>query len=171
MENGSSSNKKPKDKLKDGISKIQDTTRKLKTDVEDSIKSDTNYQIYSAIGYIPIIGWMLPYFFKKKSSDCQFHAKQSAVLAVIFIMIMTVVWILNHLPILSHLLSFIGIKSFLIPAITYSSSVLYIGVSLVSAYKAYNRDKWEIPFLPQIREFLSNLFKNDEKPGKVKAIK
>jgi uncharacterized membrane protein len=157
--NGSGESRR--EKLKEGISKIQSKTNKIRHEVEDSIKSETNYNIYSALGYIPFVGWIIPYFFKKKSVECQFHARQSAVLTMIFIIIMAIVWILNNMPILSHILSLIGIKAFLVPAITYSATVLFIVVSGLAAYYAYHSESWEIPFLPKIREFLSNLFRND----------
>lgn len=117
-------------------------------------------KIYAAIGYIPIVGWIVPYFLKKNDDFCQFHGRQSAVLSLIFIVLMTMIWLMNNLPILSHILSWIGITSNILPAITYISTVLFIGVSAYAAYKAFDEEQWDIPFIEKVREFLVKLFEH-----------
>lgn len=145
------------------LKKVTTKTKDVTTKVKDSVDSNENFHIYAAIGYIPFIGWMIPYFTKKESDLAQFHAKQSAVLTVLFVGLMAVVWILNNLPVLSHLLSWIGVKAFIVPAITYTGILIFLAASAVAAYKGYQKEQWDIPLLGKIRTFLSDLFEPSKK--------
>ncbi len=140
------------------LKKVTTKTKEVKNKVRDSVESKDNFHFYAAIGYIPFIGWMIPFFTKKESDLAQFHAKQSAVLSVLFIGLMAIVWILNNLPVLSHLLSWIGVKAFIVPAITYTGILVFLGLSAIAAYKGYKKEEWDIPLLGKIRTFLSDLF-------------
>jgi uncharacterized membrane protein len=162
--------KKVRDKSLDVGSKVKSKSQQASAKLKDSLKSHENYNQYAAIGYIPIIGWLIPYFGKKESDHCQFHAKQSAIMALLFITVMAIVWILNNLPILSHILSWIGIKTFIIPAISYTVVALYLIISAFAAYKAYQGERWQAPLLDKIQGFLADLFTvQKKKDGETKS--
>lgn len=148
---------------------VEEVSRKAKeftSSVKETFEGSESNRLFAALGYIPVLGWILPYFFKREDELCQFHGKQSFVFSIFFIIMMTVVWIVENLPILSHLLSWIGIKAFLVPLLLYGTLLIYLGASAYAAYKAFQDEIWEIPYLGKFRSFILNFFTNNtpEKP-------
>ncbi len=130
--------------------------------MSDEEIGDQRMRIKAATAYIPVFGWIYPYYFHRNDENCQFHARQSVLFSLFFIIMMTMVWILNNVPILSHLLSWVGVKGFLVSFLLYGTLFVFFGGSGFAAYQAYQGERWSIPYLRSFRAFLLNLLKGDD---------
>lgn len=127
-------------KIKEIQEKFSDFTESLK----DRGKEWRNWAVYS---YIPLVGWIYPYFFRKEEELSQFHAKQAMQLNVISLIAYFVIWILEYFPITAI---FFGPGSILHPISRTIWLVVffgYVALSGVGAYQAHSNRNWEIPYL------------------------
>ncbi|WKZ24945.1 MAG: hypothetical protein QY321_00750 [Patescibacteria group bacterium] len=84
-------------------------------------------KIYAVLSYLWIL-CLIPLLFRRGSSFAQFHAKQGFVLFVVQV----IVSLLQFIPIFGQILL-----------------VLVIILSVVGIIKAYNGERWEMPFIYQ----------------------
>ena len=101
----------------------------------------------AAFSYIPLIGWIYPYFFRKEDELVSFHARQAMQLNVAIVAAYFFIWIIEYFPLTAI---FFGPGSILHP-ISRTAWLLvifaYIIFSVVAAYQAYSSNKWNIPYL------------------------
>jgi len=109
-------------------------------------------QLAAALGYIPIFGWIFPYYFKKDDDFAQFHGKQALHLNIVLFGVYFVIWVLENFPLTSWVF---GEGSFL-HAISHSAWLItafgYLALCIVGAFKAMSEEKWRIPYLSEYVE-------------------
>ena len=104
-------------------------------------------QALAAYSYIPLAGWIYPYFFRKEDELSKFHSEQAMRLNVVTVAAYFAIWILEYFPITAI---FFGPGSILHPiSRTFWLIVVfaYIGFSTMGAYQAYLGKTWEVPYL------------------------
>ena len=52
---------------------------------------------FAAVAYIPFVGWLIPFCFKRESHRCQTHAKQGLLLAAFFTSVILCLSLVNIL--------------------------------------------------------------------------
>ncbi len=87
------------------------------------------HRLYGALAYMWVL-CAIPLIMKKDSSYAQFHAKQGLVIVCAWL----VLWLLAWLPLLNILIAFPGM-------------VLLLAVNLLALIRAYNGERWKIPYL------------------------
>ncbi len=121
-------------------------------------------QLIAALSYVPLFGWIFPYYGKKDDELCQFHGKQAMQLNVVMLTVYFSVWILENFPIVSW---FFGQDKILHP-ISQSAwlitAMAFIGLSIYGAFKAFSEEKWEIPGLSELVDKTLEQIKS-AKPG------
>jgi len=83
----------------------------------------------AAIGYLCIL-FLVPLLAAKNSPFAQFHAKQSMVLFVGWV----IIWVIGLIPILGWIIGFLG-------------TILLAILSLIGLIKALQGEAWEIPMV------------------------
>jgi len=143
--------------MSDKIREIQDKMR--------NIHGSDDY--IAAVAYIPLFGWIFPYFAKKDDPLCQFHGKQAMQLNLVILIVYFFVWLLEHFPILSWLFA----EGQLLHPVTRSmwliSAAIYVGLSIFCAFKALSDEQWEIPKLNEyVNKVLDNIRNTTSLSGK-----
>jgi uncharacterized membrane protein len=108
----------------------------------------TRWGIYSALGYFPLVGWIIPLSISENEL-CTFHAKQSLKLNVSFLIVYISVWFLNEAPIISSILKLIAFEN-VTNFVLYICIWGYIIASIYSIIKSLKNEKWEIPFIAKL---------------------
>ena len=57
-------------------------TKDIREFADDLLKNAEYNRYYSALAYVPFVGWMLPLYLKRDVRECQFNGKQGLLLAV-----------------------------------------------------------------------------------------
>ncbi len=114
-----------------------------------------------AYAYIPIFGWIYACYFRKENKMSKFHGEQSMWLNITLMVVYFCVWVLEKFPITSFLFGTHAIFNPIIRTVWIVFLLLYLWASVFGAYKAYNMEMWEIPYLKEIsskmKEFLDKL--------------
>ena len=103
----------------------------------------------AALSYIPLLGWVYPYFFRKEEELVRFHASQAMQLNAMITAIYFLIWVLEYFPLTGI---FFGPGSLLHPisrTLWLFTVFAYMAFSLVASYQAYSGKKWEIPYLKE----------------------
>lgn len=116
----------------------------------DHVKGDESPHTYAALAYIPFIGWILPFAFRKHQKLCDFHATQAFKLNLGIAAIMCTVWILKFFPIISWILTTIKFNPIVTDFLNYLAWIVLIAFSALGAVKAYNKEMYELPFISEI---------------------
>ncbi len=125
---------------------MADKIKEIQTKIIKQLRNGGE-QTIAASAYIPIIGWVYPYFFHKDKPLCSFHAKQALQLNIVTVTIYFTIWIIEHFPLTAI---FFGPGAILSP---FSQTLwlvflfAYLGFSIMCAYRAFCNESWEIPYL------------------------
>ena len=117
---------------------VEDKTEK------DDIETD-NSRLLSALGYIPVVGWIIPLFLKKEDQFCQFHGKQGFIISLCAV-------------ILGVLVAFLRTEIFQMLMIL-SYFCIFAFLFIYGFVTAYNEKKVEIPVIKDIANKLYKKFK------------
>ena len=127
---------------------MSDKIKEIQAKLAERFKSGG--QASAACSYIPLVGWIYPYFFRKEDELSKFHAEQAMQLNILTLTLYFAIWILEYFPITAI---FFGPGSILYP-ISRTLWLLvifaYIAFSTIGAYQAYSATNWEIPYLKKI---------------------
>ncbi len=103
----------------------------------------------AAIAYIPLFGWIYPFYAKKDDELCRFHGKQGMQLNAVMLAVYFAVWVLEHFPIVSFLFGPGQFFHAITQALWKLTALLYLGLSIYSGLKAFEEEKWAIPHLDE----------------------
>jgi len=97
---------------------------------------------------LSVVGGVVFLILEKKDKFVRFHAMQSVILGGVVIVFFAALemfsWILNHIPFLGGLFTFLlGLAGTLV-------GLGYMALVIVTAVKAYSGKEWEIPYLGKI---------------------
>jgi uncharacterized membrane protein len=137
---------KVKKELEEGIEIAKKTTKKIKESIISSIEDETNYHIYAALGYIPLIGWIIPKI-KRKNELCNFHARESLKLSFSYLIFMMFSWFIGNAPIISWLF-----PDFFINSLYFVGSIIYIVSLIIGGIFAYKKERKAVPYISDIIE-------------------
>ncbi|MDH5719495.1 MAG: DUF4870 domain-containing protein [Spirochaetia bacterium] len=150
------SGKKAWEKSKEGI-------KHLSENIHQSLEDDSNEQTYGAFAYIPLIGPLVVYLFKKKQKFSKLHAKNALYLQSSALILWLTIWLLENIPFISHLLKAIQFIPYITNALLYINIVTFFILSLIGAYKGFNKNLWTIPVLTAFIEKYIVKKKNKDK--------
>lgn len=122
-----------------------------------------NEENVAASAYIPLFGWIYPYYFSKEQALCHFHGKQALQLNVAIVLLYFVIWLLEYFPLTSI---FFGVNAILHPitrTIWLVSIFGYISVSGIGAYRALSGESWPVPYLQKVVTMIWNFIKSLKK--------
>ncbi len=128
---------------------MADKIRDIQAKIMEQLYSEDGH-ILAASSYVPLGGWVYPFFFKKGDQLAQFHSLQAMHLNLVIVVIYFSLWIIENFPLTSV---FFGPGNMLHPlsrTFWLVSFFAYIGFSGVSGYKAFAGSVWEIPYLKTI---------------------
>ncbi|EPG65465.1 hypothetical protein ACE5IS_06665 [Leptospira wolffii] len=125
------------------------------------LEGDEYPNLFAAISYIPFVGWILPWFFRKNQEICKFHAIQAIKLNSGFVFLHLVVWFLREFPILSTILKWIHANPVVTDFIDYVAWLALLGYGILGAFQAYQGKLFVLPLFPEIehevRKILSKI--------------
>lgn len=105
-------------------------------------------RLWAAISYFPLLGWVYPYYFRKKASEhCRFHADQALYLNLLFLLLYFAIWLLENFPLTGIIFGSASLLSPILQTAWLLSQILYLALSGFSAYRAYRGETWKIPYL------------------------
>lgn len=107
-------------------------------------------QLVAAAAYIPIVGWIYPYYYKKTDELCQFHGRQGALLNGAMLAIYFAIWLLEHFPLTSWLFGDGSVFYPISRSIWLVTAAVYALISIFCALKAISEEKWEVPYLEEV---------------------
>ncbi|MCE9499291.1 MAG: DUF4870 domain-containing protein [Leptospira sp.] len=132
----------------------------------DHLKGDDKPELYAAIAYIPFVGWIIPFAFRKHQKLCEFHAKQSFKVNLGIAGILFTIWILRYFPIISWLLTLVKFNPIVTDFLNYAAWILLIGYSVLGASKAYNKEMYELPLVAEIEEKIKDISSGNKSKSK-----
>ena len=125
-------------------------TNKIKQIQSKLSESFQGGNIAAAVAYIPIFGWLYPYFAKKGDSFYYFHGRQSMYLNLVIVVVYSVIWLLEYFPVTALLFGHGSILHPVSRTIWLLSASAYVIVAAFAAKKAYDNEKWNIPYLDSL---------------------
>lgn len=117
-------------------------------------KSEKDPNIYAAIAYIPLFGWLIAYFFRPKQKLCMFHAYQSFKLNLIALGLFFILWFITNFPLISWFLKLILFQPIVTDFLYYTVWLALFGLSTYAAYKAYEMEEYYLPFMKELDDFI-----------------
>ena len=146
--------KKAWEKSKEGIKHLSDN-------IQHSLEDETNEKTYAAVSYVPFLGPVIVYLFKKKQKFSKWHAKNAAYLQGTAFIVWLVIWLLENIPFISHILKAIRFIPHITNALLYTNIVAFIVFSFIGIFKALKNNKWSTPLLNSfIEKYLLKSEKN-----------
>ncbi|MEI1277343.1 DUF4870 domain-containing protein [Leptospira venezuelensis] len=136
-------------------------TREFLEETKRLLEGEEYPNLFAAISYIPFLGWVIPWFFRKKQEICKFHALQAIKLNLGFLFLYLVVWFLREFPILSTILKWIHANPIVTDFISYVAWLALLGYGILGALQAYQGKLFVLPLFPEIenevRKILSKI--------------
>lgn len=153
---------KTRKKTENLFGKSRESVDQLRNNVQSSLESNENEKFYASFAYIPLLGPLVCFLFKRKQRLTFIHAKNSSYMQFSMIILLFIIWLLNNIPGISHLLKMIMFSPIITNAILYIGAVLYLVGSVYGAVKANERKPWVVPYLYETMEkFFSSANKDD----------
>jgi len=135
------------EKPKQFWNKSKDAAKKVSDSVQNSLHDESNSKLYAALAYVPIIGPIMVFVFKKNQKLAMFHAQNAGYLQISFFLIYLAVWLFEFLPILSQLLGMIQFVPYMTDAIKYINIMGLLVLSVMGAIQANAGKLWTVPYL------------------------
>ena len=136
---------------------MTDKIKQIQSKLSESFQGGN---ISAAAAYIPLFGWLYPYIAKKGDSFYHFHARQSMYLNLLIVVVYFAIWLLEYFPITAllfgpgHVLHPVSRTVWLLAALAYIVSTAF------AAKKAYNNEKWNIPYLDALIQKIFDYIKD-----------
>jgi uncharacterized membrane protein len=134
-------------KFKDIVEKSKENIKQAKGKVIDSLENEGNENIYASLSYLPVLGTIIVYLFKKEIKFVMGHAKNSLFNQLLFGIVLFVIWFLINMPLISTILKATLFIPVMTSAIMYIDIIFIIASSIYGAIKAYNLKTWETPYI------------------------
>ena len=107
---------------------------------------------FAVLAYVPLFGWIYPFYFRTQDALCQFHGRQAMRLNLVVLAVYFLVWILENFPIISWLFGPGQLLHHLSRAVWILAAGAYLAISAYAAYKALHDESWSIPYLDEYLE-------------------
>jgi len=118
-------------------------------------------QLAAAVAYVPLVGWIYPYFFKREDELCQFHGRQALKLNGALVAIYIAVWFLENFPLSAWLFGTGEPLNALSRTVWLVTLLGFLAVSVVAALKAFAEELWEIPYLDDAVDLVREQIQNE----------
>ncbi|PJZ71009.1 hypothetical protein CH373_00290 [Leptospira perolatii] len=125
-------------------------TREFLEETKRLLEGEEYPNTFAAISYIPFVGWMIPWFFRKGQEICRFHSLQAIKVNIGFVFLYLLVWFLREFPILSWLLRVIKANPIVTDFLSYVAWILLIFYCGLGAAQARQGKHSALPLLPEI---------------------
>ena len=145
-------------KSKEVLSKSKESVKKFSQQVNSSLHSEGKSNIFAAFAYVPILGPLVGWLYKKDQSLVKTHTIHAIYLQLSLLVILLAAWLLQNLPVVSSLLDLLKFNQFITNAIVYLSTIGFLVLSVLSATKAFQEQVWLTPVL---YKFINKIFKLD----------
>lgn len=140
--------------------RIRDIQSRLMKNLQDGD------QLAAAVAYVPLVGWIYPYFFKKEDELCEFHARQGLKLNLALIAVYFLVWVLENFPLTGFLFGAGEPLNALTRTVWLVAMLGYLGISIVAALKAFAAELWEIPYLDDAADMVFEAIQKEREAGR-----
>ncbi|MEM7183967.1 MAG: hypothetical protein AAF518_23895 [Spirochaetota bacterium] len=118
--------------------------------------------LYAALSYIPIIGWLVSYFFRPKQKLCSFHALQAFQLNIIAGILFFVLWFITHFPPISWFLQLFYFQPIVTDFLHYTTSLAWLALSALGAAKAYQSEEYYLPYMEKLAQAIEKKLERGE---------
>lgn len=122
--------------LRAAYDKVKAFIIKVKVYIEQIDRED----FYSAVSYVPFIGWIFSLYIMKDSSRCQENAKQGLFLSVSAVIVLIFLYFTRL-----FIIGFFKKAAFAIAIIHMGFAIAYIAGSLFLIYLSYNKRDYKLP--------------------------
>ena len=158
---------KEEDAKPSGWSEGKKKVASLKTALQESIQDDSNSQTYAVLSYIPVLGPLVVFLFKRGQKFSRLHAQNAAYLQIAFFSIWLVIWLAENLPIVSRFLKIFQFVPFITNALMYLNVITLLLASAYGAWQASRAKSWVVPYLYKFMD--EKIFKRVVAASKKKA--
>ncbi len=141
--------------------KGKDRLRDLGENVSRSLEDQSNEKFYSALAYVPVIGPIVTWLFKRAQKLTRLHTIQAFYLQLSFLVVWLVIWLLENLPLISDILSLVRFKPNMTDALMYLNVVSFIIVSALAAFRANQGERWQVPGFFEFMNKYFRLYESD----------
>lgn len=159
-------NKKVKEKIRDirikpefieagkkAAGTVKEKIINVKETINQSLIDEKNERTYSVFAYVPIVGIIVVFLFKRNQKLSKIHAINAAYLQIGFVAIWIAIWLLENIPVLSDILKFIMAIPYITNALIYLNILMLIVFSIYGIFKANKGIKWKVPY---VVDFINN---------------
>ncbi len=119
----------------------------LKDTIQNSITNNTNPKGYATFSYVPLVGPLISFYFKKTHKIIKLHTENALYLQISFLFIWLCVWLAENIPIISSFLKIFQFVPFVTNALMYLNITIFILTSTFGAWNAYKEKQWVVPYL------------------------
>jgi uncharacterized membrane protein len=120
----------------------------------ENAKGEENQNYYSAAAYVPFVGWLFVYIFRRNQSFCVFHAFQALKINLLVSIVFFILWFFTSFPPVKWLLSLVLFVPIVTDFLEYVTWVFLLSYSSWGAYLAYTGNETFLPFLDKLENFL-----------------
>ncbi len=147
---------KTKVKAKELLEKGKENTQKLRQNIQKSLEDPDNEKTYASLAYLPVLGVIICFLFKRKQKLTMIHAKNSAYVQIAFLGFLLGVWLLSNVPVISHILKAILFVPIITNALLYVGTIAFIATLGIGYFNASHGKIWVMPYLFEIMESYFN---------------
>ena len=145
-------------KSKEAWDKGKEKIKSLSDSVQSSLHTEGNERFYAAFSYVPFIGPMICWAFKKHQPLTLSNLKNAAYLQLALMGVYLIVLLLEKLPIVSTILKTAQFVPIVTDAANYLSGLVFIFLSVFAATQAFQGKTYKIPFLSDLGNKYVNIF-------------
>ena len=136
-----------KEEPKDSWNEKKKKAIAIKTSIQESINDEVHSDKYATFAYIPCVGPIVAFSFKKSQRFVKLHAQNAFYLQAAFFAIWLCVWLIENLPIISSFLKVLQFVPFVTNALMYLNVIVFLVISSIGAWNAHQKKVWMTPFL------------------------
>ena len=145
-------------KSKEAWDKGKEKIKSLSESVQSSLHTEGNERFYAAFSYVPLIGPIICWVFKRHQPLTLSNLKNAVYLQLALICFYLIILLLEGLPIISTILKTALFVPIVTGAASYLSGLVFIFLSIFAAIQAFQGKTYKIPFLSDFGNKYINIF-------------
>ncbi len=147
---------KAKVKTKELWEKSKENLQKLSQNIHKSLKDPDNENTYASLAYLPVLGVVIGFLFKRKQKLTMLHARNSAYVQIAFLGFLLGVWFISNVPVISHILKAILFVPIITNALLYIGTIAFMVTLGIGYFNASHGKIWVVPYLFETMEVYFN---------------
>ena len=136
-----------KENAEEILKQTKERIKVVKEKTQQSLKDEANVTTYAALAYLPVIGPLIVYIFKRNQRVSVENALNASYIQGAYVSIWFFVWLLENIPVVSTLLKVILFIPNITNAISYLNVVTLLTFSIYGAIEGSQGRIFRTPYL------------------------